>query len=172
MRALGQADFAKLEKEYLALLESRRPPPTPPSPIRAVPPHLSQTSPAAALVATTASGGESGSSAGRTGRCWPERPPEYPEGCVVFLRALDPATNKTALKDAVNHLLGRIAPGRADAVVSYVDWLKSADTVRRPLSMLKDSLYFRADSPSLRLPGTHSLAAQLALGRPPQPPRR
>jgi hypothetical protein len=132
MRALGQAEFDKLEKEYLALLESRRPPPAPPSPIRAVPPHLAQTAsvPPAAPTAPAVGGDSSNGSGKRVARSWPERPPAYPEGCVVFLRALDPATSKTALKDTVNHLLSRVAPGRGDAVVSYVDWVKGADTVR------------------------------------------
>lgn len=179
MRALSQAEFAKLEQEYLALLEARRPPPAPPSPIRAIPPHLSRMPVAAstaALESTAAPitpGDCIGASGGRTSRSWPEKLPAYPEGCVVFLRALDPATSKTTLKDAVNHLLGKVAPDRSDAVVSYVDWVKGADTVRCAV-VLADLLRSPADVPStcwgfMALSGACSPAAQLALDRPIEP---
>nr|GAT44229.1 predicted protein [Mycena chlorophos] len=57
----------------------------------------------------------------------PDRPPSFPPNCLVFVRNLDPSTNKTALRALFAEALG-LGVDSAGEAIDYVDYTKGVDS--------------------------------------------
>ncbi|CDZ97523.1 hypothetical protein [Phaffia rhodozyma] len=171
LRCLPRTEYNRLEKEYRAYLDTRK--------------HAESMERRArkdvgtdqAVEYESASGDpdSGGGGGGGVGEKAPERGLEtrldYPEGCLLFVRRLDPDTSKTTIKDLFGAILREsskqgeeegdgMAKGKGKDEVGYVDWIKGGDSchirVAHP-SVSERITSFLSSRPVFHLPLSTSL---------------